>query len=255
MPRRTIILATLLILLSGAVVAIAAISENTGVALSASVSLTGPDGVCMMVTNASPTGKQVYVPGSTAAEWQSFVANPPAGVTLAACGWQSGQTCSGPILLGMTWVGTKAECQAVCDHFSSTCCTWEHYSSGGYDWPTCILHDGSGTQSTGNANIEGAYVSSPGAAGTCQAWPSPRTGGNFGNQDTMNEEGKWDMLVSYGYSGQPSNALAQCKRTCELGHAKTCSYISSGNVGCWWNYSGSYYSTTGFPHTMILCTP
>ena len=77
MPRRTITLAALLILLSGAAVAIAAISENTGVAYGGTSTLTGPDGVCKTVTNNSATGKQVYVPASTAAEWQSFVASPP----------------------------------------------------------------------------------------------------------------------------------------------------------------------------------
>lgn len=63
----------------------AAVSENTGVSFGAASSLTGPDGVCKKVTNNSSTGKQIYVPGSTAAEWQSFVTRPPSGVTLSAC--------------------------------------------------------------------------------------------------------------------------------------------------------------------------
>lgn len=93
------ILALSSILIAG--VALAAISENTGVALGGTVSLTGPDDVCKQVTNNSPTGMQVYVPGSTAAEWQSFVANPPGGVTLASCG------CALP------WGGTLSEGQSV----------------------------------------------------------------------------------------------------------------------------------------------
>lgn len=40
---------TFLILLSGASVAIAAISDNTGVALNATVSLTGPAALCSLL--------------------------------------------------------------------------------------------------------------------------------------------------------------------------------------------------------------
>lgn len=49
------------------------------------ISITGPDGVCKKVTNNSGTGLSEYIPTATVAEWQSFVANPPAGVTLSAC--------------------------------------------------------------------------------------------------------------------------------------------------------------------------
>lgn len=105
MPRRTIIFAILLILLSGAAVAIAAISENTGVAYGGTSTLTGPDGVCKKVTNNSPTGKQLYVPGSTPAEWQSFVSAAQngqiSGVTLGSCG------CTLP------WGGTLNDGQSV----------------------------------------------------------------------------------------------------------------------------------------------
>lgn len=119
MPRRTLALA-LLILLSGATIAVAAISENTGVAYGGTSSLTGPDGVCKMVTNNSATGKQVYVPGSTAAEWQSFVANPPQGVTLAACT----MTCAsgGVIVGGYCWYigASAASCDTTCTSHGGT---------------------------------------------------------------------------------------------------------------------------------------
>ena len=49
------------------------------------VSITGPDGVCKKVTNNSATGLSEYIPTASVAEWQSFVANPPAGVMVGAC--------------------------------------------------------------------------------------------------------------------------------------------------------------------------
>lgn len=56
---------------------------------------------CRRITNSSPTNLDVFVPTQTAAEWQSFRDNPPAGVTLGTC------TCSLP------WGGTIAEGQSV----------------------------------------------------------------------------------------------------------------------------------------------
>jgi hypothetical protein len=74
-------------------VVFAAILDNTGVAYGGTSSLTGPTAgggtLCKKVTNNSPTGKQVYVPGSTPQEWQSFVSaagsGQISGVSLGTC--------------------------------------------------------------------------------------------------------------------------------------------------------------------------
>ena len=60
-------------------------SDSTTALFNTPISITGPDGVCKRVTNASGTGLSAYIPTTSAAEWQSFVANPPSGVTLASC--------------------------------------------------------------------------------------------------------------------------------------------------------------------------
>lgn len=77
--------ACVLIGVAGGGLVYAAIAENTIVSIGGEQDLTGPDSVCWKVTNASATGKAVYVPGSSVAEWQSFVQNPPAGVALSTC--------------------------------------------------------------------------------------------------------------------------------------------------------------------------
>lgn len=61
-------------------------SDSLTALLNTPLTVTGPDSMCRIVTNASPTGKTVYVPTNSIPEWQSFVAHPPAGVTLLACG-------------------------------------------------------------------------------------------------------------------------------------------------------------------------
>lgn len=59
-------------------------SDGSSVPSTATQSITA-FGVCKKVTNTSPTGKTVYVPTQSAAEWTSFYSNPPAGVAIGSC--------------------------------------------------------------------------------------------------------------------------------------------------------------------------
>lgn len=70
-------------IVSGAALVLA--SDSTRVYLNTPLSIIGPDGVCKKVTNASATGLSEYIPTQSIAEWQSFVAHPPAGGTLSSC--------------------------------------------------------------------------------------------------------------------------------------------------------------------------
>lgn len=60
-------------------------SDGSTVSNGSSVTVTGPDGVCKTIKNNSATGLSEYVPSASVAEWQSFVAHPPAGVALSGC--------------------------------------------------------------------------------------------------------------------------------------------------------------------------
>jgi hypothetical protein len=64
---------------------------------------------CRKVTNNSATNATVYVPTQTAAEWQSFYTNPPAGVTVGSC-------CAGVSVGGYCWyMGSSGQsCTSVC---------------------------------------------------------------------------------------------------------------------------------------------
>ncbi len=73
----------LIVLLVGAALAIA--SDGATVPSSGTITVTGPDGVCKTIKNASATGLSEYVPTASVSEWQNFVAHPPAGVTLGGC--------------------------------------------------------------------------------------------------------------------------------------------------------------------------
>jgi hypothetical protein len=59
-------------------------SDGSSVATTATQTITA-HGVCKKVTNSSSTGKTVYVPTQSVAEWASFYTNPPAGITLGSC--------------------------------------------------------------------------------------------------------------------------------------------------------------------------
>lgn len=55
--------------------------------------------VCKDVTNNHAAGVSIMVPTKSAAEWTDFIANPPPGVTVAACGvaysaWSGWGSCS-----------------------------------------------------------------------------------------------------------------------------------------------------------------
>lgn len=60
-------------------------SDGATVALAATETITGPDGVCREITNTSPTENSLYIPTASTEEWQSFITNPPEGVTVASC--------------------------------------------------------------------------------------------------------------------------------------------------------------------------
>ena len=104
--------------------------------------VTGPDAVCKNITNNSATGLSEYVPTQTAAEWQSFVASPPAGVALAQCSGYWVKTCD--VMQGcfnsnsgVPYCGGNSYCPShtqysgvVCTPLASTC----QCSTGGSRW-------------------------------------------------------------------------------------------------------------------------
>lgn len=172
-PSRRIvsILALSSVLIAG--VAVAAISENTGVPYGGTVSLTGPDGVCKKVTNTSPTGLQLYVPGNTTAEWQSFIANKPSGVTFASChtdylGWQT---------------DTSAEDWLVTSYYTLNPAGWVNMGSllpvaGGYAQLVVIdpyVYLIGGTSGTVNNGVYRALTSNPTSWSYVGAIPTGRS--------------------------------------------------------------------------------
>lgn len=78
---KSVILVIALVVLAAGV---AAASDAITVAYGTNQSITAFSN-CKVVTNSSPTGLSVYVPNTTAAEWSSFYASPPAGVSATAC--------------------------------------------------------------------------------------------------------------------------------------------------------------------------
>jgi hypothetical protein len=111
-------------------------SDNSTALINTPISITGPDGVCKKVTNNSATGKSEYIPTQTTAEWQSFVAHPPAGVTVVACGcsaplasWTSESKCSetqtSSITLGNGFPteAMASTCTNYCNINNAQCCT------------------------------------------------------------------------------------------------------------------------------------
>lgn len=95
----------------------------------ANSTITGPDGVCKIVTNA--TGATIVTPSLTTGEWQSFYNNPPSGVTIAACppacaGYSYGGNCY--------YRGTDGQsCTTVCASHGGcdTAATVNQIGSGG----------------------------------------------------------------------------------------------------------------------------
>lgn len=78
-----------------------AASDGFTASYGVSAQITGPDSVCKKITNSSAVSLSEYIPTASVAEWQSFVSNPPSGVTLAIC------TCALP------WGGTLNDGQSV----------------------------------------------------------------------------------------------------------------------------------------------
>ena len=80
-------LASLLIVFCvvGAGAAYVVASDGATASINVPLTITGPDGVCKIITNNSGTSLTEYVPTASVAEWQSFVVHPPAGVSLNAC--------------------------------------------------------------------------------------------------------------------------------------------------------------------------
>ncbi len=122
-------------------------SDSLTALINTPIAITGPDTICKLVTNNSPTGKTAYIPTTSVAEWQSFYNNPPAGVALASCAptWQSGTACTGRYLedyyhmTGFVTDTTQSYCQSACTMVGhGVCCAWASN--------TCKLYQGAGTQ-------------------------------------------------------------------------------------------------------------
>lgn len=171
--RRAFPLITLLLCASLGAIAVYASDSYTAL-LNTPVSITGPDSVCKKVTNASATGLSEYIPTTSVAEWQSFVAHPPAGVTLASCSltctwtqragpepWRSiAMTPNGMTLLAVTKAGSGI--------FRSTDggASWSlaRASSGGLyglglasDGLTAVFGSGSGSGAVVSRSTDGGF--------------------------------------------------------------------------------------------------
>lgn len=96
---------------------------------------------CKKVTNS--TGNDVFIPTRTVAEWNSFINNPPSGVTVASC------TCNLP------WGGTIGEGQSVTAYSSSYIACNQSCSSYAQ------------TRTCSNGVLSGSYTNS-----SCSVWPT-----------------------------------------------------------------------------------
>jgi hypothetical protein len=185
MPRPRSALIVLVLLLASAALIIEA-SDGFAVNHSATQTITA-FGVCKRVTNESATGLGLYVPTASAAEWQSFYANPPAGVAIASCVTPGQQTYESP--------GTYSF--VVPPYTTLTVKVWGGGAGGGYLAFPNISGDGGeqssfgdtliangglsntsgGTASGGDINISGG----DGGPGTTCAPPGCYTGGKGGD--------------------------------------------------------------------------
>ncbi len=106
-------------------------SDGTTVAPGATVSITGPDGVCRKVTNNNGSNS-LYVANTSAGEWEDFIAR-PGTATLASCP----PACAGLSSGGYCWFyGSKGQtCNDVCSAQGKACnlAALQVYGSGGSD--------------------------------------------------------------------------------------------------------------------------
>lgn len=61
-------------------------SDNYTALINTPLTITGPDSVCRIITNASPSSKSLYIPTQSVSEWQSFLTHLPTGVNVGPCG-------------------------------------------------------------------------------------------------------------------------------------------------------------------------
>lgn len=182
MLRAAILVPLLAALLVGAPLLFA--SDGSSVATTATQSITA-FGVCKMITNTSPTGKTVYVPTQSAAEWQSFYMHPPAGVTIGACGsicgaftkenvaqwWNKPASyCDGITEFWWDGITTRvkagaqipdgdfAACRNFCQNSGASCCQFIASSNGDWD-PNCIAFINSDAISYTYGYFDMEYVS------------------------------------------------------------------------------------------------
>lgn len=159
-------------------------SDSSTVNFGASQNITS-NSICKKVTNNSPTGKSIYVPTQSAAEWASFYTNPPAGVTVGLCGstcntftkenvsqpwklpasycdgineyWWYGDTTR---VKGGTQVsnGNFSACRNYCQSQGASCC--QFIAASGNDWnPNCIAFVKSYSMSYTNGYFDMEYGS------------------------------------------------------------------------------------------------
>lgn len=137
LSRRLILLTVVGVMaFAGAVIVIA--SDGMTAMQGTPISITGPDGVCKKVTNASATGLSEYIPTASATEWQSFVASPPAGVTLAPCSY-TWSTYTAPLPLSQ--IAASADGLKLVAGCSLWCSGNQVYTSsnGGASWTARAL--------------------------------------------------------------------------------------------------------------------
>lgn len=112
-------------------------------------------GVCAKITNNHASGKAIFVPTKTSAEWSTFRSNKPSGVTSNIC-------CAGEIVGGYCWyLGAAGDsCTEVCA------------SHGGYNSATLTYAGSDGTDARCNSVLEalgssGTLTPSSACTNTC----------------------------------------------------------------------------------------
>jgi hypothetical protein len=176
-----LLVSALLLAIAGVIFA----SDNYTVNNGANATITA-HAECRTVTNNSATGASAYVPTQTSVEWQSFIAHPPAGVTVSSCGcalpWggtlpegasvTAYQAASGPTCVSETRTCTNGVLSG--DYQNQSCtdtCAGQYV--GGYCWyltspgQSCT----SACSSHGGCNLAGTknYAGSSGTNAQCTA--------------------------------------------------------------------------------------
>ncbi|MEN9413111.1 MAG: hypothetical protein RLZZ342_198 [Candidatus Parcubacteria bacterium] len=219
-------------------------SDGYTASLNTPVSITGPDGVCKKVTNASATGLSEYIPTASAAEWQSFVAHPPVGVTLAGCAFTwTDRTAAGSrgwSSIASSADGTKLVAVALSNAVSNTDyiytssnsgATWIARTAAGSRYWDSVASSADGTKLAAVAADGFIYTSSDSGA----TWTSRVLPGAYDSWGTITSSSDGNKLVVSGgnYYGRyiytSTNAGASWTQRASAGFHQWTSIASSAD--------------------------